>query len=193
MGLHDRLQRQGDGGTVVTLTPGTGAGRAEAPAPLAADPYAELKAKVHHQCIAKLGPELYKQDGEELADKVYRAVNEELALDRTPLTREERREIVRQLTDDILGYGPIEPLLRDDSVTEIMVNAPDKVYVERNGKLERTDVQFVDEAHVMRIIDKIVSQVGRRVDEASPMVDARLPDGSRVNAIIPLSRSAARP
>ena len=185
MGLHDRLQRQGDGGTVVTLTPGTGAGRAEAPAPLTADPYAELKAKVHHQCIAKLGPELYKQDGEELADKVYRAVNEELALDRTPLTREERREIVRQLTDDILGYGPIEPLLRDDSVTEIMVNAPDKVYVERNGKLERTDVQFVDEAHVMRIIDKIVSQVGRRVDEASPMVDARLPDGSRVNAIIP--------
>jgi pilus assembly protein CpaF len=183
MGLHDRLQRQGDGGTVVTLTPGTG--RAEAPAPLATDPYAELKAKVHHQCIAKLGPELYKQDGEELADKVYRAVNEELALDRTPLTREERREIVRQLTDDILGYGPIEPLLRDDSVTEIMVNAPDRVYVERNGKLERTDVQFVDESHVMRIIDKIVSQVGRRVDEASPMVDARLPDGSRVNAIIP--------
>jgi pilus assembly protein CpaF len=183
MGLHDRLQRQGDGGTVVTLTP-SGA-RAEAPAPLTTDPYAELKAKVHHACIAKLGPELYKQDGEDLADKVYRAVNEELALDRTPLTREERREIVRQLTDDILGYGPIEPLLRDDSVTEIMVNAPDKVYVERNGKLERTDVQFVDESHVMRIIDKIVSQVGRRVDEASPMVDARLPDGSRVNAIIP--------
>ena len=106
-------------------------------------------------------------------------------LDRTPLTRDERREIVRQLTDDILGYGPIEPLLRDESVTEIMVNAPDKVYVERNGKLERTDVRFVDESHVMRIIDKIVSQVGRRVDESSPMVDARLPDGSRVNAIIP--------
>ena len=116
---------------------------------------------------------------------VYRAVTEELALDRTPLTRDERRDIVRQLTDDILGYGPIEPLLRDDSVTEIMVNAYDRVYVERGGKLERTDVRFVDESHVMRIIDKIVSQVGRRVDEASPMVDARLPDGSRVNAIIP--------
>ncbi len=182
MGLHDRLQRQGDGGTVVALTPG---GRPEATAPLTVDPYAELKAKVHHACIAKLGPELYKADGEDLADKVYRAVTEELVLDRTPLTRDERREIVRQLTDDILGYGPIEPLLRDESVTEIMVNAPDKVYVERNGKLERTDVQFVDEAHVMRIIDKIVSQVGRRVDESSPMVDARLPDGSRVNAIIP--------
>jgi pilus assembly protein CpaF len=185
MGLHDRLQRQGDGGTVVTLTPGNIGRAAEAPAPITIDPYAELKAKVHHACIAKLGPELYKQDGEDLADKVYRAVTEELVLDRTPLTRDERREIVRQLTDDILGYGPIEPLLRDESVTEIMVNAPDKVYVERNGKLERTDVRFVDESHVMRIIDKIVSQVGRRVDEASPMVDARLPDGSRVNAIIP--------
>ena len=124
-------------------------------------------------------------DDEDLADQVYRAVTEELALDRTPLTRDERREIVRQLTDDILGYGPIEPLLRDESVTEIMVNGPDKVYVERNGKLERTDVRFVDDSHVMRIIDKIVSQVGRRVDESSPMVDARLPDGSRVNAIIP--------
>ena len=122
---------------------------------------------------------------DDLADRVYRAVTEELALDRTPLTREERREIVRQLTDDILGYGPIEPLLRDDSVTEVMVNGPDQVFVERNGKLERTDVRFVDDSHVMRIIDKIVSQVGRRVDEASPMVDARLPDGSRVNAIIP--------
>src|SRR5918912_364194 len=91
------------------------------------------------------------------ADPVYRAVTEELALDRTPLTREERREIVRQLTDDILGYGPLEPLLRDDSVTEIMVNAFDRVYVERGGKLERSAVRFVDESHVLRIIDKIVS------------------------------------
>src|SRR3954470_9463956 len=183
MGLHDRLSKQGDGGTVVALS-AAGNRSTSQPTP-AVDPYADLKARIHHQCIAKLGPELYKQDGEDLADRVYRAVNEELALDRTPLTREERREIVRQLTDDILGYGPIEPLLRDDSVTEIMINAPDHVYVERNGRLERTDVNFVDDSHVMRIIDKIVSQVGRRVDEASPMVDARLPDGSRVNAIIP--------
>jgi pilus assembly protein CpaF len=150
------------------------------------DPYAELKARIHHACIAKLGPELFKQDStEELSDRVYRAVTEELTLDRTPLTREERRELVRQLTDDILGYGPLEQLLRDDSVTEIMVNTFDRVYIERNGKIELSDARFVDSAHVMRIIDKIVSQVGRRVDEASPMVDARLPDGSRVNAIIP--------
>jgi pilus assembly protein CpaF len=183
MGLHDRISRQGDGVAGLTVVAG-GPGPAAA-VPLT-DPYAELKARIHHQCIAKLGPELFKQDGsEDLTEQVYRAVTEELALDRTPLTREERREIVRQLTDDILGYGPLEPLLRDDSVTEIMVNAFDRVYVERSGKLELSEVRFVDESHVLRIIDKIVSQVGRRVDEASPMVDARLPDGSRVNAIIP--------
>jgi pilus assembly protein CpaF len=181
MGLHDRISRQGDGAPLTVVVNG------HAPAaPALTDPYAELKARIHHQCIAKLGPELFKQDGsEDLAEQVYRAVTEELALDRTPLTREERREIVRQLTDDILGYGPLEPLLRDDSVTEIMVNQFDRVYVERNGKLELSEVRFVDDSHVLRIIDKIVSQVGRRVDEASPMVDARLPDGSRVNAIIP--------
>ncbi len=182
MGLHDRLTRQGENGAAVAVAP-NGHGPVTQPT---VDPYAELKARIHHACIAKLGPELFKQEStEELSDRVYRAVTEELTLDRTPLTREERRELVRQLTDDILGYGPLEQLLRDDSVTEIMVNAYDRVYIERNGKLELSDARFVDSAHIMRIIDKIVSQVGRRVDEASPMVDARLPDGSRVNAIIP--------
>src|SRR3954466_1422739 len=179
MGLQDRLTKQGDGGTVVALPAG---GRPATAETLSIDPYGELKARIHHQCIAKLGPELYKQDSDDLADRVYKAVTEELTVDRTPLTREERREIVRQLTDDILGYGPIEPLLRDDSVTEIMINAPDRVYIERGGKLEHTPVRFVDDSHVMRIIDKIVSQVGRRVDEASPMVDPRLPAGSTGNA-----------
>ena len=114
-----------------------------------------------------------------------RTVMEQLALDRTPLTREERKQIVADIADDILGYGPLEPFLRDDTVTEIMVNGPEKVYIERAGKIEATDATFVDDAHLLRIIDKIVSQIGRRVDESSPMVDARLPDGSRVNAIIP--------
>jgi pilus assembly protein CpaF len=183
MGLHDRISRQGDTGATLTVVPGGQSGSSPA---IAEDPYGELKARIHHQCIAKLGPELFKGDGaQDLSDQVYRAVTEELALDRTPLTREERREIVRQLTDDILGYGPIEPLLRDASVTEVMINGADKVYVERGGKLERTAVRFVDDSHVMRIVDRIVSQVGRRIDESSPMVDARLPDGSRVNAIIP--------
>src|SRR6059058_5344954 len=144
MGLQDRLTRQGDGGTVVSLS--SGGGRPSPVETMAIDPHAELKARIHHQCIAKLGPELYKQEGSsDLTDQVYRAVTEELALDRTPLTRDERREIVRQLTDDILGYGPIEALLRDDTVTEVMVNGFDHVYVERRGKLERTDVRFVDD------------------------------------------------
>jgi pilus assembly protein CpaF len=174
VGLHDRLSKNGD------ATSG-----AEATTEVPPDPYAELKARVHHACIAKLGPELFRQDPDDLGDHVYKAVAEELALAGTPLTREERRELVRQLTDDILGYGPLEQLLADDSVTEVMVNAPDRIYIERSGKIERSPVRFVDDAHVMRIIDKIVSQVGRRIDESSPMVDARLPDGSRVNAIIP--------
>ncbi len=176
MGLHDRLSRS---------TAVNGA-VAEATAPASAvDPYADLKAHVHHACIAKLGPELFNDNPQNLNDAVYRAVTEELAITDTPLTREERRELVRQLTDDILGYGPLERYLADDTVTEVMVNGAENVWVERGGKIERTPSRFVDDAHLMRIIDKIVSQVGRRVDEASPMVDARLPDGSRVNAIIP--------
>ena len=136
--------------------------------------------------IAKLGPELFKREtAEDLSERVLHAVTEQLALDRTPLTREERRRIVREIADDVLGYGPLEPLLRDDSVTEVMVNNHDLIFVEREGRLERSDASFVDNAHLLRIIDKIVSQVGRRIDESSPMVDARLPDGSRVNAIIP--------
>jgi len=159
----------------------------EAPGPRGAtDPYAELKTRIHHACIAKLGPQLFASETSvDLAERVLRTVTEQLTLDRTPLTREERRQVVREITDDILGYGPLEPLLRDDSVTEIMVNGFDRIFVERSGRIERTSTAFVDNAHLLRIIDKIVSQVGRRVDEASPMVDARLPDGSRVNAIIP--------
>jgi pilus assembly protein CpaF len=174
MGLHDRLARSVDAHALPE-------GKAE----YTVDPYAELKARVHHACIAKLGPELFREGPDDLGERVYTAVTEELALAGTPLTREERRELVSQLTDDILGYGPLERLLADDTVTEVMVNGPEHVYVERAGKIERADAHFVDDAHVMRIIDKIVSQVGRRVDESSPMVDARLPDGSRVNAIVP--------
>jgi pilus assembly protein CpaF len=191
MGLHDRLKGgsgNGDGlGQEETLGQ-----RSEASVSLhaerttAVDPYAELKTRVHHACIAKLGPELFAAETTgDHSERVLRAVTEQLALDRTPLTRDERRQLVREITDDILGYGPLEPLLRDDSVTEVMVNGSDRIYIERNGKIEQAGVTFVDDAHLLRIIDKIVSQVGRRIDEASPMVDARLPDGSRVNAIIP--------
>jgi pilus assembly protein CpaF len=190
MGLHDRLKGgsgNGDGlGLEETLGQRAEASSVSQQAERAVDPYAELKTRVHHACIAKLGPELFAAETTgDLSERVLRAVTEQLALDRTPLTRDERRQLVREITDDILGYGPLEPLLRDDSVTEVMVNGADRIYVERLGKIEQAGVTFVDDAHLLRIIDKIVSQVGRRVDEASPMVDARLPDGSRVNAIIP--------
>jgi pilus assembly protein CpaF len=193
MGLHDRLKGQhagnGAGPAVADRTDALAAQPAAgdpAERRTSHDPYAELKTRIHHACIAKLGPELFKRETtEDLSERVLRVVTEQLALDRTPLTREERRQIVREITDDILGYGPLEPLLRDDSVTEVMVNNYDQIFIERAGKIERTPITFVDNAHLLRIIDKIVSQVGRRIDEASPMVDARLPDGSRVNAIIP--------
>src|SRR5438876_1272714 len=191
MGLHDRIRSgaSGNGATATEVDHSSYASPrrdegSERSGPV--DPYAELKTRIHHACIAKLGPELFKKETtEDLSERVLRAVTEQLALDRTPLTREERRQVTREITDDILGYGPLEPLLRDDSITEVMVNDYDRIFIERAGKIERTQVAFVDNAHLLRIIDKIVSQVGRRIDEASPMVDARLPDGSRVNAIIP--------
>ena len=187
MGLSDRIKSNGNGSAATVDHSGpTTLGEQMVEHRAVADPYAELKTQVHHACIAKLGPQLFTaQSDEELTERVLRAVTEQLALDRTPLTREERRQITREIADDILGYGPLEPFLRDDTVTEVMVNGPDAIYIERTGKIERTAATFLDDAHLMRIIDKIVSTVGRRVDESSPMVDARLPDGSRVNAIIP--------
>src|SRR5262245_333272 len=152
------------------------------------DPFAELKSRVHHEVITRLGPRLFQNtsgDDRELAERVGESVSEALAVDKTPLTRQERAQVTREITDDILGYGPLEPFLRDETVTEVMVNGPHKIYIERRGKLTLTNAQFVDDSHLLRIIDKIISRIGRRVDEASPMVDARLPDGSRVNAIIP--------
>ena len=141
--------------------------------------------------IAKLGPELFKQQtADDLAERVFHAVTEQLALDRTPL--KERRRITSDISDDVLGYGPLEPLLRDDDVTEVMVNAYDRIFVERDGRIERSEATFVDDAHVMRIIDKIVSQIGRRVDEASPMVDAR-PTAAASTRSSRRSRSRARP
>src|SRR5437868_9822611 len=187
MGLHDRLKTSNGAGSATAEALLSGSPATEVTRDAAAhDPYAELKTRIHHACIATLGAELFKRESTgDLNERVTRAVTEQLVLDRTPLTREERRQIIREITDDILGYGPLENFLRDDSVTDVMVNAHDRVYIERDGKIERTTATFADNAHLLRIIDKIVSQIGRRVDEASPMVDARLPDGSRVNAIIP--------
>ena len=150
----------------------------------------DMRQKMHQFVIHELGPLLTDQRVSE--DELRRQVDEQLykaiGQERLALTGAERNALVQSVSDDVLGYGPIDPLLRDDTLTEIMVNGPDRVYVERAGKLTLTDVRFVDETHLRRIIDKIVSQVGRRVDEANPMVDARLPDGSRVNVVVhPLS------
>jgi pilus assembly protein CpaF len=149
------------------------------------DPYSGVKNRVHRAVIDRLGTRLAGAADADLREWVQESVEQELAGDRTPLSRDERAQLVREIVDDIVGYGPLEELLEDDSVSEVMVNGCDRIYVERAGKLELTESSFLDNAHLHRIIEKIVSQVGRRIDEAAPMVDARLPDGSRVNAIIP--------
>ena len=153
----------------------------------AGDPFAELKRKVHQQLLDTLGPKLYdaRMTQSELEQRVRQSLQEVLALEETPLTTADRARVSQEIADDILGYGPLEPYLRDPDITEVMVNNYNDIWIERAGILHQTDAQFTDETHLRRIVDKIVSRVGRRVDEASPMVDARLPDGSRVNAIIP--------
>ncbi|MEK9663935.1 MAG: CpaF family protein, partial [Candidatus Nanopelagicales bacterium] len=130
--------------------------------------------------------QLYSADLDRAAlqDAVFDVIQEAVKGDEESLSSTERSRLVQEIIDDILGLGPLEPLLRDSSITEIMVNGYDHVYVERRGRIEPTNVRFVNERHLREIIDRIVSRVGRRVDEASPMVDARLPDGSRVNAVI---------
>ncbi len=151
------------------------------------DPYAGIKRSVHAALVESLGPQLYHTQLSE-ADmhmRVRTVLHDVLSRDQTPLPAAERATLAQQIADEILGYGPLEPLLRDPDVTEVMVNGFDTVYIERSGKIEQVDAAFTDDAHLRRTIDKIVGRVGRRVDESSPMVDARLPDGSRVNAIIP--------
>ena len=153
---------------------------------LAAAAYQELKRTMHQaildridlERLKRLTPEQFKH---ELALLVQRIIEEE----RIALNQHERHNLVLDIQHEMLGFGPLEPLLSDPGVSDILVNTSNKVYVERNGRLDLTDVTFNDNAHLMKIIEKIVSRVGRRVDESSPMVDARLPDGSRVNAIIP--------
>jgi pilus assembly protein CpaF len=152
----------------------------------ARDPQAELKSRIHRACIARLGAAFLNLEGSgELGERVRQLVAEQLNAEEVPFSPSERARLERQIADDILGYGPLEPFLHDPTVTEVMVNAYDQLYVERGGVIEETEASFLDDAHLLRIIDRIVSQVGRRIDESSPMVDARLPDGSRVNAIIP--------
>ncbi len=151
------------------------------------DPYAGIKRTVHQALLETLGPTLYdaRMDEEELAFRVRQTLTTVLDNDETLLSNLDRVRISAEISDEILGYGPLEPFLRDPAVTEVMVNGYDRIYVERAGKIFEAPAAFSDEQHLRRTIDTIGARVGRRVDESSPMVDARLPDGSRVNAVIP--------
>jgi pilus assembly protein CpaF len=174
MELHERIQ---------TARPLTGSdGR---------DPFSELKNRLHLALISELGPQLFSvgADPGQIRTRVESDLQERLQQE-TGLSREDRERLLAELTDDVVGYGPLERLLADESISEIMVNGPHEIWVERQGRLYETTLRFTDDSHLRRIINKMVAQVGRRIDESSPMVDARLPDGSRVNAVIaPLSLS----
>jgi len=150
-----------------------------------ADGQPDLKTRVQNRLIAELDPRMDLGNAEEVRRTVEETFASVLDAESLVLTRIERMRLFEAISAEILGYGPIEPLLKDPSVTEIMVNGPKQIYVEKGGKLELSDATFQDDDHVMRVIDRIVSPLGRRIDESSPTVDARLPDGSRVNAIIP--------
>jgi pilus assembly protein CpaF len=150
------------------------------------DPFSDLKDRIHLGVIGDLGPQLFNVniDPGSLRERVITDIRNQLSRE-TGIARDDRDRLTAEIADDILGHGPLERLLADESVTEIMVNGPYDIWVERQGRLYETTVRFKDESHLRRIINKMVAQVGRRVDESSPMVDARLPDGSRVNAVLP--------
>jgi pilus assembly protein CpaF len=157
-----------------------------APAATTRSDYGTLKAAIHRKLIQKVNLDrLAKSDRDAVRKELSQVIEGLLASEATPLTFLERERLSQEVLDEVFGLGPLEPLLQDPTVSDILVNSHKSVYVERNGMLELTPVQFRDEAHLMLIIDRIVAAVGRRVDESSPMVDARLADGSRVNAVIP--------
>ena len=146
----------------------------------------EVKSRLHRSLVERLdSTQLEHMDSNAVAVEIRRAVSQLLAEDPFPLNSEERARLTQDLEFEILGLGPLEPLVRDETISDILVNRYDEVFIERFGHMELTEVRFRDNAHLMKIINKIVSNIGRRIDESSPMVDARLPDGSRVNAIIP--------
>jgi pilus assembly protein CpaF len=145
----------------------------------------QVKGRVHRKLLERLNlSNLDRLDRQQVADAVRKVVQDLITQESVPLNFEERDAVVVQVLDEIFGLGPLEPLIKDPEVSDILVNTYKQVYIERHGRLERTEVMFQDDRHLLQIIDRIVSAVGRRIDDSSPMVDARLPDGSRVNAII---------
>src|SRR5471032_714656 len=148
--------------------------------------YQELKFTLHRKLLDRINLDvLSSMAGERVRAEIRTAVANLVDEEKTPLSLVEKDRVIEEILDEVFGLGPLEPLLQDPTVSDILVTTAKLVYVERAGKLCRTPVEFKDDAHLLRIIEKVVSRVGRRVDEASPMVDARLPDGSRVNAAVP--------
>src|ERR1700749_2269623 len=148
--------------------------------------FQEMKSRLHRAIINRMDlTKLGQLEPEQLHSEVARLAEELLHIESTPLSTAERERLVEEVRHELFGLGPLEPLLADPTVCDILVNSPHSIYVERRGRLERSEVTFKDNEHLMRVIERIVSSVGRRIDESSPMVDARLKDGSRVNAIIP--------
>ncbi len=186
MSLSKRLESQKQ-----VERPALGKEKAAPIVPIQVDPFQNLKSRIHKRIVDEMSLEeskgltdknVDKKILEDFVAKISNAVMDEEAV---PVMRGDRLRLIVEVVDGVLGFGPIDPLLKDESVSEVMVNSASQVYVERKGKLILTDVRFRDDAHVMQVIEKIVAPLGRRIDEGSPMVDARLPDGSRVNAIIP--------
>jgi pilus assembly protein CpaF len=148
--------------------------------------FQEMKSRLHRAIINRMDlTKLSQLDAEQLRSEVARLAEALLTEEKTPLSTSDRERLVEEVRHELFGLGPLEPLLADPTISDILVNSPHNIYIERRGKLERTNVTFKDDEHLMRVIERIVSSVGRRIDESSPMVDARLSDGSRVNAIIP--------
>ncbi len=145
----------------------------------------EVKGRIHRRLLERLNlSNLDKLEREQVIEAIRRVTYDLLTQESVPLNFEEREALVNQVLDEIFGLGPLEPLIQDPEISDILVNTSANVFIERHGRLERTDVRFQNDRHLLQVIDRIVSAVGRRIDDSSPMVDARLPDGSRVNAII---------
>jgi pilus assembly protein CpaF len=186
VGLYERLAG-------VTADEVEGVAPPSGPPPLPAghdamdDRLSEVRRRTHLALVRALGPRLHDTETSEsqLEDQVRSKLSQVLSTESVPMSAAVRKQLIAQIMDDILGYGPLEPLLSDPTITEVMCNGPHRVFVERDGKVEPSQALFLDESHLRRLMDKIVGQVGRRLDEAQPYVDARLPDGSRVNAVIP--------
>lgn len=189
MGLRDRFLKQRTPATEtapsVPLFP-QGQASSKSKDRAVSDAYQELKSRIHRKLIDSINlSALDASNNERVVEEIRLILGEMIQTENLPLNASEREQLIEDVQHETFGLGPLEPLLHDPRISDILVNGPKRVYIERAGRLEKANIIFRDDAHLLQIIDRIVSKVGRRIDESSPMVDARLPDGSRVNAIIP--------